>query len=163
ESVDLLVNSVVFEKDAIMAAKSKLALRRSRLVSAALSLLKELDFPREQQNERTAYALLALANLTPEKDWKDAAEVTLGITPIMEFIEKHYGKKYAPNTRETIRRYSVHQMVQAQLLICNPDKPDRPPNSPKTIYQLESEALELIRRFGSHSWADSLAEYRKRV
>jgi len=163
EELDLIVNSVLFEGDKTMAKKSHLAVNRAKMLASALRVLKELDFPREQQNERTAYSLLALAGLTPDKRWNEAAAVPLGITPIMEFTEKHYGRKYAPNTRETFRRFSVHQMVQARLLICNPDKPERPPNSPKTIYQLESDALHLLRHFDTPSWSEQLSKYRVRV
>lgn len=163
EALDIVVNSTLFERDEHMAKRSDTTMKRAKKVGQALQLLKDMDFPREQQNDRTAYALLALAGLTPDKAWSKATAVPLGITPIMEFIDKEYGKKYAPNTRETIRRFSVHQMIQAHFLICNPDKSDRPPNSPKTIYQLESQALELIRNYGSTSWQKCLVEYRQTV
>jgi len=29
----------------------------------------------------------------------------------MTFFSEHYGKTYAPNTRETVRRQTVHQFV----------------------------------------------------
>lgn len=31
----------------------------------------------------------------------------MGITPIMDWARKYYGKNYAPNTRETFRRQSI--------------------------------------------------------
>lgn len=83
----------------------------------------------------------------------------MGITPIMDFIADHYARRYAPNTRETIRRFSVHQFVQAGLVVPNPDEPSRPTNSPKAVYQIEPSALKLLRTFGTREWPACLSEY----
>ena len=72
-----------------------------RKIQEALEILKELGFPRQQQNERSALTLFALLHLKPNNPWKDANNPLIGITPMMEFFDKHYGKRYAPNTRET--------------------------------------------------------------
>ena len=71
----------------------------------------------------------------------------MGITPIMDWEREHYGKDYAPNTRETVRRQTMHQFVNAGIALYNPDKPDRPVNSPKTVYQIEPATLTLLRSF----------------
>ena len=36
---------------------------------------------------------------------------------MMEFFSAEYGKTYKPNTRETVRRQTVHQFVDAGLLL----------------------------------------------
>lgn len=82
-----------------------------------------------------------------------------GITPMMEFFAQHYGKAYAPNSRETVRRQTVHQFMQAGLISCNPDDPARPVNSGKTVYQVATDALELLRTFGTSEWHNSLNGY----
>lgn len=128
-------------------------------INSALQIIKSLEFPREQHNDRSALCLLALLNLTPEKSWKDAEAPLIGITPMMEFARKHYGKEYAPNTRETFRRQTMHQFVDAGIVLYNPDTPSRAVNSPKAVYQIEPAALELIRSFGSEQWNDSLNQY----
>lgn len=46
----------------------------------------------------------------------------------------------------------MHQMVDAGLALYNPDKPERPVNSPKAVYQISAPALELIRAFGTARW-----------
>ena len=84
-----------------------------------------------------------------------------GITPIIEFIKTSYKKDYAPNTRETIRDEAVKHFVEAGLLLRNPDKPDRPVNSGNTVYQVEPQALSLIRTFGTHAWATQLEDYQE--
>ncbi|ALL93261.1 TPA: BsuBI/PstI family type II restriction endonuclease [Escherichia coli] len=128
-------------------------------IEAAQQIIASLGLPRAQQNERSALCLLALLNLTPGKAWADAENPLVSITPIMNWVREHYGKVYAPNTRETFRRQSMHQFCAAGVALYNPDKPDRPVNSPKAVYQIEPAALSMLRTFGSPAWHDSLATY----
>ena len=128
-------------------------------IEAAQQIIVSLGLPRAQQNERSALCLLALLNLTPGKAWADAENPLVGITPIMDWAREHYGKEYAPNTRETFRRQSMHQFCDAGVALYNPDKPDRPVNSPKAVYQIEPAARALLRTFGTPAWHDNLAAY----
>lgn len=128
-------------------------------VKAAHKILISIGFPRAQQNERSALCLLSLLNLTPDKSWSEAENPLMGITPIMDWARQHYQKDYAPNTRETVRRQTMHQFVYAGIALYNPDKPDRPVNSPKAVYQIEPATLALLRSFGTHEWHDNLTDY----
>jgi hypothetical protein len=132
---------------------------RQKLLKSALTVLGELGLPRRQQNERSALCLLALLDLQPSKEWKEASDPLKGITPIMEWIHLHYKKNYAPNTRESIRRSTMHQFVSAGIASCNPDLPERPVTSPNTVYQIESAALQLLRAVGSTEWKSCFAGY----
>ncbi|WP_232832459.1 hypothetical protein [Photorhabdus sp. CRCIA-P01] len=105
-------------------------------IKAAYQLIISLGLPRAQQNERSALCLLALLNLTPGKAWAAAENPLLGITPIMNWVREFYNKEYAPNTRETFRRRTMHQFCHASIALYNPDKPDRSVNSPKAVYQI---------------------------
>lgn len=125
----------------------------------ALQVIMSLGLPRAQQNDRSALCLLALLNLTPESAWADAENPMIGITPIMDWIRQHYGKDYAPNTRETIRRQTMHQFCDAGIALYNPDQLDRPTNSPKAVYQIEPANLALLRTFGTSGWHHNLAAY----
>ncbi|GMU42409.1 MAG: restriction endonuclease [Xanthomonadales bacterium] len=133
--------------------------KKNRHIKAAIQILVSLGLPRAQQNERSALSLLALLNLTPGKAWADAECQLVGITPIMDWAREHYGKEYAPNTRETFRRQTMHQFCDAGIALYNPDKPDRPVNSPQAVYQIEPAALALLRTFGTPVWHDSLTAY----
>jgi hypothetical protein len=82
-------------------------------VQEALKILECLGMPRAQRNERSALCLLALLHLTPDKNWNQVDSPLIGITPIMEFCRNYYAKEYAPNTREAIRRQTIHQFVEA--------------------------------------------------
>ncbi|PID03830.1 restriction endonuclease [Sporosarcina sp. P2] len=124
-----------------------------------MEILKELGLPKAQQNERSGLCLLALLDLSPEEMWHQSKKRLIGITPMMDFSKEQYGKVYAPNTRETFRRASMHQFVDAGIARYNPDKPDRPVNSPKAVYQIEEETLELIKKYGTVEWELALSEY----
>ncbi|MBU0716867.1 MAG: restriction endonuclease [Planctomycetes bacterium] len=134
-------------------------MKKTDYVKAALRILIYLGLPRAQQNERSALCLLALLNLTPGKKWSQAENPHIGITPIMDWAREHYDKAYAPNTRETVRRQSMHQFVDAGIALYNPDKLDRPVNSPKAVYQIAPDVLALLRTFGTSAWHDNLATY----
>ncbi|MDR1145718.1 MAG: hypothetical protein LBK71_06250 [Verrucomicrobiales bacterium] len=128
-------------------------------ISEALSIIKALGFPKEQRNERSALCLLAIGNITKKKNWCQAESPLLGITPIMNWIARHYQRQYQPNTRETVRRQTMHQFVSAGLAMFNPDVPDRPINSPKNVYQLSPSALNLVRACGRVEWENLLQEF----
>jgi hypothetical protein len=128
-------------------------------ISDALQILGELGMPRAQRNDRSALCLLALLNLTPEKPWSKAGNPLIGITPMMEFARDYYSKKYAPNTRETFRRQTMHQLIAAGIALYNPDQPGRAVNSPKAVYQIEPDTLTLLRSFGTAKWIKNLRRF----
>lgn len=133
--------------------------KKNKTIEAAHQIIVSLGLPRAQQNERSALSLLALLNLTPGKPWAKAENPLVGISPIMDWTRKHYSRDYAPNTRETFRRQTMHQFCDAGIALYNPDKPDRPVNSPKAVYQIEPATLKLLRSFGTRQWHDNLAAY----
>jgi len=109
-------------------------------VAEARRILSDIGMPIGQQNERSALCLLALCALKPRDKWENATNPLMGITPIMQFAAEQYmSKPYAPNTRETIRRQTMHQFCDGGIALYNPDKPDRPVNSPAAVYQISVE------------------------
>ncbi|HEY8009668.1 MAG TPA: BsuBI/PstI family type II restriction endonuclease [Rudaea sp.] len=132
-------------------------------VKEALQILTALDMPRAQLNMRSALCLLAICGLKPKTPWSNASAHLIGITPIMEFAAEHYmDRPYAANTRETIRRQTMHQFCAAGIALYNPDDPGRAVNSPKAAYQISPEALTLIHSFGSAQWKQNLSGFLKR-
>jgi hypothetical protein len=75
----------------------------------------------------------------------------------MEWARAHYGRRYAPNTRETFRRQSMHQFVEAGVALYNPDKPDRPVNSPAAVYSIAPGLLAVLRTYGGKDYPQALA------
>jgi hypothetical protein len=79
----------------------------------------------------------------------------------MGWMKEKYGKEYAANSRETIRRQTVHQFEQARLIDRNPDDPTRPTNSGETKYQLTKEAADVLRSFGTRAFSKKCEHFLK--
>lgn len=117
-------------------------------IAVATRLLSDLGLPIAQQNERSALTLLALAGLRPSDPWRRASQPLLRTVDIMAFLREEYGKDYKANTRETIRRQTLHQFEQARLVDRNPDDATRPTNSGKNCYALTHDALLVLHAVG---------------
>jgi len=128
----------------------------------AMAILAGLGMPKAQCNERSALVLLALLDLKPGQPWSEAQDPLMGITPIMEWMRAHYGKQYKANSREQVRRRTIHQFVDAAIALRNPDKLDRAVNSQDTVYQITPPLLGALRQYGSPSWEEALAQFMKR-
>ena len=128
-------------------------------INESIKLLKALGIPKAQQNERSALTLLALLDLKEITPWSEAKKRTIRIHDILMFIGNYYNKKYAENTRETIRRQTLHQFEQAGLVSKNPGNPLRPTNSPKTVYGISSVALKAIRKYRTQNWPLAVQEF----
>ena len=159
--VQAAIDNVIKKRVFLMSENENDPIGVKKRIGETLEILKAIGMPKEQQNERSALTLLALLNLKPLDPWSKASDPLMGITPMMKFFEDYYGKKYAPNSRETVRRFTVHQFCQAHLAIENPDDPSRPTNSPKAVYQVDSNALDLMRSYGSYNWSTKLNNYLK--
>src|SRR5690348_567166 len=103
-------------------------------IQEAQRILQELGLPPAQQNEISALTLLALCNLNETTPWKDISKQPITIHNLMGYMKQHYGRIYAENTREVVRRQVIHQFEQARLVDRNPDDPTRQTNSPNTCY-----------------------------
>jgi adenine-specific DNA-methyltransferase len=135
------------------------SIQAKKKIDEALNILQMLGVPKAQINHRSALTLVALLDIKPETDWANARSPLLGITEMMDYFSDYFGVTYAPNTRETVRRQTVHQFVQMALVQINPDDPFRPTNSPFTRYQIEPKALQLLRTFGTYEWEQNLLIY----
>ena len=158
--IDNLIEQEILKTGKVMTPDPNKAKQKTE---EALNILKQLGLPKGQLNDRSALTLLALLNLKPEMSWSEAGGHLIGITPIMEICKNDYGRQYAPNSRETFRRFTMHQFVEAGLAVQNPDQPDRPVNSPKWCYQIEFSALELLKQYKTTSWDKSLKAYLKNI
>jgi type II restriction enzyme len=80
---------------------------------------------------------------------------------VMDFVRREYRIKYAPNTRETVRRQVLHQFVLAGIADYNPFDPDLPTNSPRAHYAVSESALAAISRFGTPEWEAAVRSFFK--
>lgn len=132
---------------------------KKKKLKEARAILVDLGLPRAQLNERTSLCLLCLLDMKPSTAWKDAKAPLVGITPIMDWARDNYGTTYAPNTRETFRRQSMHQFMQAGICLYNPDKQDRAVNSPAAVYQIEPTLLGVLRTYSTTKYKPLLKGY----
>jgi type II restriction enzyme len=132
-------------------------------VIQARQLLTALGMDNERSNERSGRVLLALLALRPDDPWSKVANPMLGTRAIMGWIRDEYEQDYKPNTRETVRRFTLHQFAEAHLVVQNLDQPDRPVNSPKWNYQVPIEALAVIRLYDTPRFNAALKSYLAKV
>jgi adenine-specific DNA-methyltransferase len=152
----------ILEKEIIrMSGDTNNPLASQDKIDQALEIVAALGMPRAQQNERSALTFLALANLQPNGNWQEIERPMLGVTPIMDWCRKVYGKEYAPNTRETFRRQTLHQFVNGGLCLYNPDKLDRAVNSPKACYQITAEIYDVLIAYRTDKWKSTLCDWLK--
>lgn len=126
-------------------------------------ILKELEQPKQQRNDRSAWVFLALANIKPTDNWSNSQAPLLQTYKIMEFIRDHYGKDYKPNSRETIRRQTLHQFEQSGIVERNKDNPSRPTNSKDNNYSLTQQILEILWEFPKGNWKEKIATYKRNL
>jgi len=122
-------------------------------------ILRDLGLPPAQQNEISALTLLALCNLNETTPWTQASKQPITVHNMMGFMGRHYGRTYAENTREVVRRQVIHQFEQARIVDRNPDDPTRPTNSPNTCYALTEDVLQVLTQFGTQAWEDAVTHF----
>lgn len=134
---------------------------RSRRIDEARQALRLMGFDAERSNERSAYVLLSLLSLGPEREWGQAQMPVLRVTEMMEWMREEYKKVYAPNSREAIRSFTLRQFIDAGLVIQNPDRPDRPVNSPRWCFQIAQSFYSLLCSYGASGFERQAAEFRQ--
>jgi BsuBI/PstI restriction endonuclease C-terminus. len=141
-------------------------------LSEAQQILEALGLPTQQQNERSALILLALCYLKETDKWKNAKKVSMSVVGnkenpkyegVMRFIAENYNKHYAENSRETFRRQTLHQFVQAGIVEQNPENPQLTTNSKNNHYRLTDAALAVICSFGTKKWKEELTLFKKNI
>lgn len=141
-------------------------------LTEAQQILAAFGLPKQQQNERSALTLLALCNLKETDKWKSSKKISMAVVGnkdnakyqgVMRFIAEHYNKRYAENSRETFRRQTLHQFVQAGIVEHNPENPQLPTNSKDNHYRLTDAAIKVIRAFGTKKWNEEVKIFSKNV
>ncbi|MCU7907170.1 MAG: restriction endonuclease [Candidatus Thiodiazotropha sp. (ex Epidulcina cf. delphinae)] len=134
---------------------------KEQKLEEARNLLRALGLPERQCNKRSAWVFPALADIRPQDDWKNAQAPRLPTVDIMQFIREHYGQDYKPNSRETIRRQTLHQFEQARIIDRNRDDPSRATNSKDNNYSLNQPIIEILKKYPNGVWRQRIKEYRE--
>lgn len=128
-------------------------------VQESQDILRAFEFDRKRTNETSARTLLALAGLDESSAWADATNERMGVRYILDWMRGPLRHPIAENSRETIRRFVLHQFVDAGFCLYNDDDPARPTNSSKNNYRLNPEALLTIKLYGTPDFAPAVEEY----
>ncbi|MFF9783274.1 BsuBI/PstI family type II restriction endonuclease [Streptomyces nigrescens] len=142
--------------------------QQEKKLEEAKEILAAIGMPLKQQNTRTALVLLSMFDLRPTQGWSEVKVNTLGITECMDWMVNNYpdipkGKKdptrYAPNSRESVRKESVHHLVSAGILFKNSDAPGRATNDMNNRYHPSPLALKALACFGTSKWDGALKDF----
>ena len=118
--------------------------------------------PAPQSNEMAGLTLLALCGMTQDDSWSGASRSRRTVTKgIMDHVREHFGRDYAPNTRETFRRQVLHQFVHGGVAEHNPFEPELPTNSPRSHYAISEAALHVVQSFGAAEWESNVLNFRR--
>jgi len=128
-------------------------------VTEAKEILSAIGMPSQQAKDRSAYVLLALTDIKESDTWTSAKKPKMRIVDMMNFMSEYYNKVYKPNTRETIRKNTIHQFIDGAVTERNSDSTDRPTNSSKFSYCLTDEMLELVKTYGTEKWQHALKKF----
>ena len=129
-------------------------------IDDARDILGQMGLPPAQRNDISCLTLLALTGLSEDGAWSQASKPSRTIHEILGFMRDTYGRDYAENTRESVRRQVIHQFEQARVVDRNPDEPDLPTNSPRTHYGLTDDALKVLRLYQTGGWESELHVFR---
>lgn len=130
-----------------------------RKLEQAKEILKALGLPRQQFNDRSAWVFLSLANIKPDDNWGDAEAPLLPTVTIMGFIRDFYDMDYKPNSRETIRRQTLHQFEQASIVERNRDNPNRSTNSKDNNYSLNQPIVDILKAYPEGNWKKRVEQF----
>ncbi len=143
--------------------KLKFTEQQKEKLEQVKTLLTALGLPKAQCNDRSGWVFLALANIKPSDNWSTAIAPLLPTVSIMEFIRNEYGMDYKPNSRETIRRQTLHQFEQARIVDRNRDDLARPTNSKDNNYSLNQLILNILAEYPDGGWLGKVKEYKNAV
>ncbi len=126
-------------------------------IETVRSLLVSLGMPKRQQADICCLSILAMANIYPGSDWKDATNEWIRIHEMIAFSNSNYNTSYAENSRETFRKQAIHHFRTAALIEDN----GKPTNSPLYGYRLTHEALEIVANIGTEKEAELVSSFLK--
>ena len=138
-------------------------MNQDKLIRQAKKLLIDIGMDAERSNERSALTLLALAHMDENTTWMDATGEMYTTREIMDWIRDRLGIEYAANTRETIRRFTLHQFIAGGAVDYNADDPNRATNSPKSNYRITPKLLDVIRVIGTERYEYSIVDFRDHI
>ena len=103
-----------------------------------------MGMPKAQQSDLCALTILAMSDVTTQTPFTNATNGWLRIHDIIQFINTHYDKAYAENSRETFRKKALHHFRTAAIVEDN----GKATNSPNYRWRITDEFLSVIKEIG---------------
>lgn len=126
-------------------------------LAEAKNILKDLGMPDKQLSDICCFSLLAMLNISNDKDWSLASNEWIRIHDIIQFTKNNYEVAYAENSRETFRKQAMHSFRAAALIEDN----NVSTNSPNYRYRVTDEVLSLIQSYNTDAWEKNLTDFLK--
>lgn len=115
-------------------------------------ILEVVGMPKAQLSDLCALTILAMAGIKSRTPFKSATNNWMRIHDIIKFVNKHYNKTYAENSRETFRKQALHHFRTAAIVEDN----GKATNSPNYRWRITEDFLIVIQEIGiSKSAIDS--------
>lgn len=128
-----------------MAKPKRNSYNSSNKLESIRLLLDKIGMPKKQQQDLCCYSLLALLNLKRSDKWESASNEWIRIHDMIIFINDSYGKTYAENTRESIRKNAMHHFRNAAIIEDNGEAT----NSPLYRYRVTDEFLNVVQNLSN--------------
>lgn len=107
-------------------------------------VLEVVGMPKAQQSDLCALVLLAMAGMKSRTPYKRASNNWMRVHDIIKFVNEHYNKVYAENSRETFRKQALHHFRTAAIVEDNGEAT----NSPNYRWRITVEFLTVIQEIG---------------
>lgn len=140
-------------------AAAKMYPIRSGSFEEAQEILRAFGFDKKRTNETSGRTLLALTGMDAGTSWVTASNERMGVRAILDWMRERLGHPIAENSRETVRRFVLHQFIDAGFSLYNDDDPTRATNSSHNNYKINDEAIKVIRKYGQPDFDDSVKQY----
>jgi type II restriction enzyme len=146
-------------------SKSTKSNTTQQLINEALDILDSVGIPVENKTERAlermAMCFLAVAGIT--KEWESAQENTnLKSRDIINFVNEHFEEKISSGSYDDIRRKDLKLLVLADLIINSGVNKGSATNDPTRGYALQPDFKNLIAKYGTKDWENSLAVFSRK-
>lgn len=116
------------------------------------TLLQELGMPPRLYNAMSVYTLIAMTDMADRDYWSEATNEYIGVNEIILYLKDKELHTYAPNTRESIRKFVIKPWRDLALVEDNGEVT----NSGKMKYRIKDEVIGIIRTYGTDEWRTAL-------
>ncbi|MBL4810511.1 MAG: hypothetical protein JKY43_10700 [Phycisphaerales bacterium] len=144
----------------------KKILEAQQLLKAIGLPLGEDELRTARRQKRLAMAFLAVANIKPETDWKDAcihgdsSGHALSTREVIAFWNEHYEENISSGSYDDVRRKDLIWLVESNLVLRSAINPDASTNDPTRKYAVSVEASDLVKDFGTNDWPSLVENFK---